>query len=62
MYWLCATNPWNSKDKEIFAMLDEIILADKEKPLLNSTNIKAITKDAHLLYFQNLPIGYLNYI
>ena len=43
-------------------MLDEIILADKEKPLLNSTNIKAITKDAHLLYFQNLPIGYLNYI
>ena len=30
--------PWDSSDKEIFAMFDEIILADKEKPLLNSTN------------------------
>ena len=32
-------------------MLDEIILADKEKPLLNSTNMAAMTKDAHHLYF-----------
>ena len=28
---------------KIFAMLDEIILADKEKPLLNSTNMAAMT-------------------
>ena len=35
--------PWDSNDEEIFAMLDEIILADKEKPLLNSTNMAAMT-------------------
>ena len=34
--------PWDSNDKEIFAMLDEIILADKEKHLLNSTNMAAV--------------------
>ena len=28
--------PWDSNDKEIFDMLDEIMLADKEKPLLNA--------------------------
>ena len=32
----------DSNDKSIFAMLDEIILSDKEKPLLNSTNMAAM--------------------
>ena len=35
--------PWDSNDKEIFAMLDENILADKEKPLFNSTKMAAMT-------------------
>ena len=34
--------PWDSKDKDIFAMLDELIIADEEKPLLNSTNMAAM--------------------
>ena len=37
IYLLC------SNDKEIFAMLDEIVLTDKEKPLLISTNMAAMT-------------------
>ena len=47
-----STNPaWDSNGKEILAMLDEIILADKVKSLLNSTNMAAMTYDAlHLLY------------
>ena len=30
--------PWDSNDKEIFDMLDEIMLADKEKPFKNLLN------------------------
>ena len=32
---------------EIFAMLDEIIFGDKEKSLLNSTDMATMMKDAH---------------
>ena len=32
---------------EIFAILDEIIFGDKEKSLLNSTDMTTMTKDGH---------------
>jgi hypothetical protein len=42
--------PWNSKDKEIFAMLDDICIANKQNPLSMSSNMATVTKLADHLY------------
>jgi hypothetical protein len=42
--------PWDSKDKEIFAMLDDIYIANKQNPLPMSSNMATLTKLAHHLY------------
>ena len=47
--------PWDSNDKVIFTMLDEIILADKEKPLLNSTNMVVIQSGNFVVCAGGLP-------
>ena len=31
--------PWNSKDKEIFAMLDDICIVNKQNPFSMSSNM-----------------------
>jgi hypothetical protein len=35
--------PWDSKDKEIFAMLDDICIANKQNPLSMSSNMGTVT-------------------
>ena len=46
--------PWDSNDKVIFTMLDEIILADKES-LLNSTNMVVIQSGNFVVCAGGLP-------
>jgi hypothetical protein len=35
--------PWDSKDKEISAMLDDICIANKQNPLSMSSNMTTVT-------------------
>ena len=35
--------PWDSKDKAIFAMLDDICIANKQNPLSMSSNMATVT-------------------
>ena len=42
--------PWDSKDKEIFAMLDDICIADKQNPLSMSSNMATVT-NLHTAYW-----------
>jgi hypothetical protein len=41
--------PWDSKDKKIFAMLDDICIADKQNPLSMSSNMATVT-NLHTAY------------
>jgi hypothetical protein len=43
---------WDSKDKEIFTMLDEICIANKQNPLLKSSNDDVLAH--HLLIKNNI--------